>query len=117
MRFKVDENLPVELAEVLQHAGHDAVTVKDQHLGGIPDSSIAKVCQQEHRALLTIDTDFADIRIYPPKDCAGLIVMRLNQQDKHHVLEVTRGLLPMFSTEPLDKQLWIVEEDRVRIRD
>ena len=34
MRFKIDENLPVEAAELLRQAGHDAVTVLEQHLGG-----------------------------------------------------------------------------------
>ena len=34
MRFKLDENLPVELANVFREAGHDAVTVLDQNLMG-----------------------------------------------------------------------------------
>ena len=39
MKLKVDENLPIEVAEALQHAGHDAVTVHDQRLTGRPDLS------------------------------------------------------------------------------
>ena len=34
LKFKLDENLPTEAAEVLCSAGHDAVTVLDQSLGG-----------------------------------------------------------------------------------
>jgi predicted nuclease of predicted toxin-antitoxin system len=30
MNFKVDENLPVEVAELLKQAGYDAVTVSEQ---------------------------------------------------------------------------------------
>jgi hypothetical protein len=30
MRFKVDENLPAEVAQLLRAAGHDALTVVDQ---------------------------------------------------------------------------------------
>jgi predicted nuclease of predicted toxin-antitoxin system len=30
MRFKVDENLPIEVADLLTAAGHDAATVNDQ---------------------------------------------------------------------------------------
>ena len=117
MDFKIDENLPVEIAELLQQSGHDAITVTSQQLGGKPDSSIATVCQQEHRSLITIDTDFADIRIYPPKEFPGLIVMRLKQQDKKHVVEVIQRLIPMLFNEPLNQHLWIVEENRLRIRD
>lgn len=32
MRFKVDENLPLEVVERLTRARHDAITVIDQHL-------------------------------------------------------------------------------------
>jgi predicted nuclease of predicted toxin-antitoxin system len=45
MEFKVDENLPVEIADSLHQAGYDAVTVFEQHLEGSPDSDIASVCQ------------------------------------------------------------------------
>ena len=32
MEFKVDENLPVEVADLLRQVGYDAVTVFEQHL-------------------------------------------------------------------------------------
>ncbi len=56
MKFKVDENLPVRAD--LPQAGYDAVTVVDQMLGGAADSTIAGVCADEQRVLITIDTDF-----------------------------------------------------------
>ena len=34
MKFKIDENLPTEAADLLRSAGHDAVTVGEQRLGG-----------------------------------------------------------------------------------
>ena len=41
MSFKVDENLPVEVAEILREGGYDAVSVLDQELGGAEDPDIA----------------------------------------------------------------------------
>jgi predicted nuclease of predicted toxin-antitoxin system len=43
MKFKLDENLPGEGAQILRSAGHDAVTVFDQRLGGKPDREIFAV--------------------------------------------------------------------------
>ncbi len=117
MRFKVDENLPREVAQLLQQAGHDATSVLAQHLGGSPDTAIAAVCQQERRVLLTLDLDFANIRNYPPEKYAGLIVLRLRRQDKLHILEVCLRFIPLLTTEPLAERLWIVEEDQIRIRE
>jgi len=34
MKFKIDENLPLEVAVALREAGHDAMNVVDQGLGG-----------------------------------------------------------------------------------
>lgn len=116
MRFKTDENLPAEAADLLKQWGHDALTVLDQHLGGSADSEIASICQQENRILVTLDLDFADIRAYPPADFPGLIVLRLKQQDKAYVLDMLARAIELLPQEPLDKHLWIVEENHVRIR-
>ena len=43
MKFKLDENLPGEGVQILRAAGHDAVTVLDQRLGGKPDPEIFAV--------------------------------------------------------------------------
>jgi hypothetical protein len=32
MQFKIDENMPIEIAELLNDAGHDAKTVNNQQL-------------------------------------------------------------------------------------
>jgi hypothetical protein len=86
MRFKVDENLPVEVAQLFREAGHEATTVRDQQIGGSGDAMVASICQQETRVLVTLELDFADIRTYPPAHYAGVIVLRLWRQDKPHVI-------------------------------
>jgi predicted nuclease of predicted toxin-antitoxin system len=116
LKFKVDENLPTEAAELLVSAGHDAVTVRDQRMVGQPDTNVATVCQQEQRVVVTLDLDFADIRAYPPADHAGIIVFRLTLLDKFHVLSVLQRLLPVLEREPLVGKLWIVDESSVRVR-
>ena len=117
MRFKVDENLPVEASAILCDAGHDAVTVVGQEMSGAADAEIGLICQEEGRVLVTLDTDFADIRAYPPEDYAGLIVLRLKWQDKTHVLRTVERLLPLLPVESPQQRLWIVEETHVRIRE
>ena len=116
LKFKVDENLPTEAAELLARAGHDAVTVRDQGMIGQPDTNIAAVCRQEGRVVVTLDLDFADIRVYPPGDYAGIVVLRLTLLDKFHVLSVLERLLPVLEREPLSGKLWIVDETSVRMR-
>lgn len=117
MRFKIDENLPVEAKQVLQQAGFEATTAEDEALCGAPDSDIATVCRRERRAIITLDLDFADIRHYPPQDYSGLIVLRTPRQDRNTVLSIIERLILPIRTEVLEQRLWIVDEKRIRIRE
>ncbi len=101
---------------MLRAAGYDAATVTEQNLSGEPDSVVSAVCRVEGRALVTLDTDFADIRTYPPETHAGIIVLRLRRQDRPHVVETLRRLVPVIAVEHLAGFLWIVDEERVRVR-
>lgn len=116
MKFKIDENLPVEFADLLRNSGHDADTVNDEGLTGSPDEIVIAACRDESRCLITLDLDFSDMRVYPPSDLGGLIVLRLSRQDKAHVLEVAGRMIPLLEIEPIEQRLWIVDEERVRIR-
>ena len=60
MKFKIDQNLPIEAAELLKAAGHDAMTVYQQTLGGASDERIVDVCKDADRILITADLDLSD---------------------------------------------------------
>lgn len=116
MKFKIDENLPVECAEILRRVKHDAKTVWDEGLQGKADPVIARTCQNEERILLTLDRDFSDIRTYPPAEYPGIIALSVRRQDKAHVVAVLQRLLRLLESHPIQNSLWIVDEHRVRIR-
>ena len=96
MRFKTDENLHPELAVFLRENGHDALTVWDEELRGHPDADVAAACQSEQRDLITLDTGFADIRIYPPRRYAGLIVLRVADQSRRSILNVFPRIMALL---------------------
>ena len=116
MRFKLDENLPIEAAELLNGQGHDATTVYSEKISGAMDATLALICQTENRIFVTLDLDFADIRAYPPRDYPGLIVLRLKQMDIHYVMDFFPRLLKLVAVEPIEHLLWIVDEEKLRIR-
>ena len=102
MRFKLDENLPSELTGLFVEAGHDAMTVRDQGLGGATYPDVASVCRREHRAIVTLDMDFSDIRAYPPRAYSGIVVLRLSSQARDHVVAVGGRFLRALSDTQLD---------------
>ncbi len=118
MRFKIDENLPVEVAELLRANMHDAMTNFDQQMVGELDPKVARVCKSEERAIVTLDLDFSDIRTYPPSEYPGIIILRPSTQSKLDVLALVKRLLPLLDgREKLVGNLWIVQENGIRIRE
>ena len=116
MRFKTDENIHVDVAAILRAAGHDVSTVPDQGLGGQKDQVVGRACVEEERALITQDLHFANVGNFPPEQYAGLIVFRLRRQDVANQVATVGRLMPHLSPELLAGRLWIVDEQRIRVR-
>jgi predicted nuclease of predicted toxin-antitoxin system len=116
MRAKLDENLPVEAAELLRTASWECDTVYDEGLAGADDPDVAAACQTGARVLFTLDLDFADIRAYPPSDYVGIVVLRPREPSRRQVLQLVSRVLSVLSTEWIQHRLWIVEPARVRVR-
>ena len=105
MKFKDDENLPVEAADLLRAAGHEADTVQEEGLEGAEDEALSGRIRLEGRAIVTLDLDFSDTRAYPPQDYFGIIILRPSRQDKDSFLALIRRFLPLLATESLAQHI------------
>jgi hypothetical protein len=65
---------------------------------------------------MTFDTDFADIRRYPPGTHPGIVVFRLRDQRWATLEPPATRLLEQGKLEDLASSLAIVTETRVRLR-
>jgi len=116
MRIKLDENMPAAMTELLRQAGHDALSVADEGLGGTADPTVLQAASAEDRVLITFDLDFADVRSYPVGSHAGIVVFRLHDQ-RWVVLEgPARHLVASGGLERIRGGLAVVDEARIRIR-
>jgi hypothetical protein len=71
VKFKRDENLPVELAEDLRALGHDADTVRDEDLVGAVDPEVVRAALAADRILFTLDKGIANLQRYPIQEHRG----------------------------------------------
>jgi len=117
LKFKVDQNLPAEYAILIREAGFEADTVDDEGLSGADDSDIAERARSHGLALLTLDLGFSDIRPYPPQDYSGIVVLRSKTQDKVTLISMLRRLLQVVGKRSPERQLWIVQPDRIRFHE
>ena len=112
MKIKLDENVHGDVAGALAALGHDVATAQQESLAGRPDAGVAAALKREQRCLATFDLDFADTRVFPPREFSGLVVLRLRHPTARRQVE---RLTRFFAEKPeLAGQLWIVEETRAR---
>ena len=86
MRFKLDENLPVELLDDLRAAGHEADGLRDEGLIGAPDDVVVDLVRRERRVLLTLDKGVANVRAHPPEAHAGIVLFHEQRLDDRPLL-------------------------------
>ncbi len=116
MKFKLDENLPVEIADSFREAGHQIDTVHDEGLAGAPDIEILEHARIEDRILLTMDKGIADIRLFPPSMYPGIVLFRLATSGRGEVLRfVQEALTDLLSTD-IAGRLVIVSPRGIRTR-
>jgi len=116
MKFKLDENLPLEIADVVRGAGHEIDSVQDEGLCGAPDGEILRRIQAEDRVLLTMDKGIADVRHYPPKSYPGIVLFRPLSSGRGEVLRFVQQFLPDLLKVKLAGRLVIVSPRAMRVR-
>jgi predicted nuclease of predicted toxin-antitoxin system len=114
-RLKIDENLPDVVSKLLQYAGHDAATAREEGLAGAPDDTLLATAKSEGRVLVTLDHDFANVRRYDPAGTAGIIVLRLRDQTLPMIRRAVVRLADLLAREATAGRLWILDESRLRI--
>ena len=118
MKFKLDENLGDLGRALLEAAGHDVMTVRDQNLVGVSDRKLFDVCQGEGRVLITLDYDFAHFLRFPVAETGGTIVVTCRGRQSPAVIEKRIGeVVEALKHDDPTGALWIVEPGRVRIHE
>ena len=83
----LDENMPKTVKEWLKRKGFTATSVQETNLKGAKDTDIVNYAQKNKLAILTMDTDFAQIYYNTrPKDTFTVIVVKAKPRNtrQHH---------------------------------
>ncbi|MBV9742863.1 MAG: DUF5615 family PIN-like protein [Acidobacteriia bacterium] len=116
MKFKLDENLPIELAADLRALGHDADTVPEEGLSGAPDPSVVEAAFAVNRILLTLDKGIANLQRYPITQGAGIVLFRPESSGRSAVIPFVCERLQSVLQMNLTGRLTVVGPSRIRFR-
>jgi len=115
MKIKLDENLPLNLAVMLEQFGHDVHTTSSEGLTGRADLDIWEAAQAESRFLITQDLDFSDIRRFTPGSHAGVLLVRLHSPSRQNLVARVEYV---FQSESVDQWMGcfvVVTERKIRV--
>jgi predicted nuclease of predicted toxin-antitoxin system len=115
--FKVDEDLPREVAEALRTAGYVASTVGEQGLIGSSDDVLWEVIVAERRCLITADVGFADARRVAAAPQSGIVLLRPGQESRRGYLDLVARLLAQFPLHQTRGCVVRVSPDFIRVHD
>jgi predicted nuclease of predicted toxin-antitoxin system len=116
VRIKADENIGRSGVDLLQQAGHDVTTVREQGLAGAVDEIVLRACRTEGRTLITLDRDFGQVSRFPPRQTAGIVILEIGGPASLGLLrDRLRDFLTLAATRSVTGELWIVEPGRVRV--
>ena len=116
MHVKVDEDLPVAVAEALAAAGHDTARVVDQGMGGWLDPPLWAAVHSEGRFFVTADKGLGDIRGYPPGTHAGILVLRPDEDGIRPQVDLLAKVLSTCRLEDLAGAITVANPRGIRVR-
>lgn len=115
MRVKLDENFGTRGFQLLVERGWDVATVDGEALSSTSDETLIEVCRSEDRALISLDTDFANTLLFPPARYRGIVVLRLPEPISLPAIEKALvRVADLAATRSLTGHLWIVSANRIR---
>ena len=92
MRFLADENFRADVAAYLRSRGHLVVSVA----GGASDDAVARLSRKKQLVILTHDRDFASTLLFPPRQYAGIIVLRVHPPSYNRCCVVLGSFLTLI---------------------
>ncbi len=116
IRFLLDQNLRVQTKEFLRKLGYDAVDKRNLGLEQATDQEIMDVASQQDRIVITYNSDFADIREFPPGDYPGVIRLRIHPQTDEMLYPRLEELLRRVGAEKLRGALVVLDNVKARLR-
>jgi predicted nuclease of predicted toxin-antitoxin system len=115
MKIKLDHNLSHHLRDTLEKFGHDVDTAFDEGLAGATDKEVLHEASNHARILFTLDTDFLNLKTYPPSSHGGVIVFRPTRQGALAISKIVEAFVRSADLKKYRKRTAVVERTRIRI--
>ena len=115
-KFLADECTFDSTVEFLRNEGWDVMTIKEIGLRGAKDFQVLNKAQEMGSVLITRDSDFGDIRRFPPSAHCGIIVLKMTYHASDEVHAVLKKMLSQLTEDEFAGALFVVDRNKWRKR-
>ena len=117
MKFLIDNALPPRLSNLLRHAGHDAVHLREYGIQHADDKLILLRARQEGRAIVSADTDFGALLANQNAPSPSFILFREpDLATAESYAERLLTILPAMEADLVNVCVVVFRGGRVRVR-
>ena len=114
LRLLADECIYKATTDFVRDLGYDVVTAQSLGLTSTNDRIVIEQAVALGRTLLTRDTDFSNILLYPPAQYLGIVVLKMKPVTRIAVHQVLQQALTQMRN--LEGTLVVVDRSKFRIR-
>ena len=90
-------------------------TAFDEGLAQATDKEVLHEASAQDRILFTLDTDFLNLKVYPPQRHGGVVVFRPTRQGALAVTKIVEAFVRSADLKKYRRRTAIVERTRIRI--
>jgi predicted nuclease of predicted toxin-antitoxin system len=116
LRLLVDESLAASVAQLLRDAGHDALHLSDLGLLGAPDLAVMEAATNDHRVLISVDTDFGELLALGRHPGPSVVLLRRAPHRPAAQSQLVLAALPQLDTDLEAGAVATVSPGAIRVR-
>jgi predicted nuclease of predicted toxin-antitoxin system len=114
LRFLVDVNVGLAVADSLQNSGHDVTFAGDVDWR-MPDTDMLSLAEAEQRIVLTMDTDFGELVYHSRQPHTGVLLLRVPGANREEKIRVVQEIVSRYGDQ-LPGHFCVYRQGRLRIR-
>jgi predicted nuclease of predicted toxin-antitoxin system len=119
LRFLADHCIPNSIANLLKHSGYKVFKLRTYLRKDATDKEVIKKAFEMDTILISLDDNFCDTKIYPPKKFNGIVALQIKNNTKIFP-DIMNELILLFNEkdnlEDYYGKLFIVEPEKVQIK-
>jgi predicted nuclease of predicted toxin-antitoxin system len=119
LKLFADHCVSNQIVEFLKNMGHEVLLLREVMPHDSPDPSVIAKAKELNAILISLNGDFADIVVYPPSDCGGIIALQVRNHPETipHLLERLSKYFSVFpDMDNYKGRLVLVEPHRIRVK-